>query len=359
MKRIFMILAAAAGFMMAACDTVEQAGNDDSYDDVAPKDSLVFNATFDTQTKTYMNYNSYYGSYELLWAPEDEILIWDGESLEGDNPQYEFCTLMSGAGTSGAEFVGTLDADTYLALYAWNYDWPYEGYPCIYYAASQYLTREGNIDDYTLPMIAVSDSRTLHFENVASVLKISVTGNGEKLSRITVYSKDDTPVSGWAILGFDANNNYEPVHRFLDGVEDSPVYSYTDLYCYEYELSSDPLECYIVVPAQEWEEGLGVRFQTDDGRIMEVSTAAGIETKRSQVHEIPVVEFEGEEISIDDILGEYSASGEDYYEKYDSWTTTIYKDGSVDNRVWISGLTKYPPFDVYGDILKMITQCYT
>lgn len=309
MKRI-LIGAATALFMLAACETIEQVEAPDSHAGNvlsgtgscghASKDSVILTASIDAATKTYMSYSG--GVYNLLWSDSDRIVVWDLESLDQESPVYEFFKIINGAGEATAEFVGTLQAETYVALYAGQYYYPYNGYPSIGFPNEQF-DRPGNLSDFTNPMIAISDGRNFFFQNICSVLKVSVTGNGERLNSITVFSNNGEPMSGRVIVDFaESADGYEPVISFVEsGNDDGGPFSWVDFYCNGAELSETPRDFYVVVPARVYQGGLGLALVTSDEQYMEVSTAEGIETKRSQMHEISV-NFENQEEEVEDVL---------------------------------------------------------
>lgn len=132
MKRILSaVMAACVAFV--ACENLDLSENPESSikDGISTgssganvKDSVVFKASLDPQTKTYMEYLN--GVYKLRWAENDKIMVWDASTLaDGASAKYEYCTLLDGEGTSSAEFVGTIEAQEYVALYAAGYYVPY------------------------------------------------------------------------------------------------------------------------------------------------------------------------------------------------------------------------------------------
>lgn len=330
-------------FVLSACEVIEPDTNNGIAGEVPVKDSVVFSASFEAQTKTNINYNPWTGVYDILWSPSDYIVVWDAESITTDYPVYESCALISGADTPNAKFIGSLEAKKYIALYGDGPSYPYGGKPCMYFPALQMLT-PGGISDSMLPMVAVSDSKDFEFKATASLLKLSLTGNGEILRSIQVFSKDEKPMSGWGFLELDDAS--EPLFKFMDpdeAVVNSSIYCYLD----DTRLSSIPNEYYIVVPAQTYEGGLCIEFQTRDGERMVVSTAPNVETKRAQVHEIPTIDFG---LKYGSVYGEYLAKGYNYH--YDSevtsWSATFVKDESNNDIVWIKGITPNAFFDVWG-----------
>lgn len=297
MKQIFTSMAFAALIMLASCDTIEPTesfvegvssgvSSGSGYSHAA--DSIVFTASLGTETKTYLDNNGY--GYDLLWSESDEIFIMDAATLTDDKPIYESCRLIDGAGTTAAEFIGTMKADSYVALYSMNYGYPdSSGRPVVSiypYQYSETYMGEENIQDYHFPMVAVSDDRNFEFQNLGSILKLNVTGDGEFLDRIYVSTKNGEAIAGYASIDFDSND--DPYLIFTQEPDGRSVFSSIEYFCYSTYLSSTPEEFYIIVPAQVYEDGIEFTLITDDGRSMSVSTAAGIKTERSKMHEISI-----------------------------------------------------------------------
>lgn len=240
-------------------------------------DSVLFTATLGVQSKTYLDYDGY--KYKTLWDAADNILVWDADCFATDNYDgcYEFCNLKSGAGTTQATFAGTLEADSYVALYAYEYYYPYNGYPAINlpaYQGTSYVNGETNISPYFWPMIAVSDTKDFEFHNLCSILKVSLTGDGETLSAIHVTSKGNEALAG----DFYINDAYELVPYVNASIRLT--------YSCNFILSSEPVDCYIVVPAQYYSQGLSFTILTDRGN-MEVSTGE-LTTERSRFYDVPI-----------------------------------------------------------------------
>ena len=287
MNRILSAFAAAC-VLLSACETISPLEEQEvsaavtnpssSTSGSLQKDSVVFTADLGAQTKTYLEYDSSNGVYKLLWSESEQIIVWDYNTLSDEySAKYEFCDMFSGAGTSTAQFIGSIEADRYVAIYANDYYFPIGGKPSIGLDTYQNYYAESISGDY--PMIAVSDTRNFQFQNLCSILKVKVKGNGESLSQIKVTSKAGEPLSGLATVEFE---NDEPVLNFEEGYAD------VTLNCSSLTLSNEAQECYIVIPAQVYADGLELVFVTEDGQYMTVSTAKNIETKRSQMHEIAV-----------------------------------------------------------------------
>ena len=290
MKKIFCGVVSAL-MMLTACETIRLVESpDSSFNDVESVDSVIFTASLGVQSKTYLEYNGY--SYKTMWSTGDNILIWDAACLNEENPTaYEFCSITAGSGTEVAEFAGTLSADAYIALYAYEYYYPKEGMPSIELPMSQYLwirNGECNLGDNTYPMIAVSDSKHFEFQNPCSILKVSITGNDEYLESVTVSSSNGEPMSGKVVF---RSNGGEYEMEFYGETEEDGVYSWVDFYAGAY-LSDEPVDCYIVVPAQYYSGGLDFYVQTREG-IMTVSTGSAVTTTKSKYYDV-AIEYETE-----------------------------------------------------------------
>lgn len=324
----------AAILSLTACETIQQLENTtETYQEEIPvagqemEDSVVFSANIGVPSKTYLEYNG--RGYKTLWSEGDQILVWDTSCFEGGDitGMYEFCTLKKGAGTTAAEFVGSLHAESYLAVYARDNYGPVDGYPRIGLPNSQQLIYKGdepNISDYSWPMIAASETKEFEFQNLCSIIKLSLTGNGETVSKIQIDSKSgNESLSGqFLITGIDD-------YGFLEPYSASPALYY---YC-NTTLTQDPLDCYIVVPAQYYSEGLTFTINSDYGA-MSVSTDE-LTTYRSRFYDISV-DFAPETIS--DLLGDYAATGYSYYYEDISWTISINESHDDTRVLWFCNL---------------------
>lgn len=340
MKRIYIGIAVAAGLMLSACEAIESPVVLEPSDEVVSpqdpsadgEDGFIFTASLGTDTKTYTEYDPTWGIYKLLWSENDQIIIWDADTMDPEEQGlYEFCSILNGAGTAYAEFVGKMEAATYVALYANSYFYPEDGLPCIGLSDYQYYSRPDGIQDHMYPMIAVSDSRNFEFQNICSILKFNITGNGELLDHMVISSGNGEPLAGKATVGFD--EVFEPYLMFSESYYSEITYD-----CAQY-LSDTPIECYVVVPAQLYEGGLDITLFTDHG-VMEVSTAPGIQPKRSQIHEVPV-DFVVERTLAEEVSGEYAVTGTYYGGNYAEWTLTITPDEYEGNKVWIDCVTYF------------------
>ena len=291
MKRIFLGAAAAVMTLLSACEAIgpqesEQPGYGISGGTAATQ---LFTATIGADTKTYLQYND--GVYKTVWSEGDYIYVINSETAE-----YERCPIVEGVGTTTATFAGTMEADSYMAYFGSEWDIE-EGQDKleIYFNSYQeafhiwdsnsgkYLNMFGPRD---FPMIARSSTKSFEFQNICSVLKVSVTGNGEWVDDIYFTPNDESiSVLGSANVSYDGD---EPVMTFLDDSGSGRLWFDT----WGEELSSEPQDYYIVLPAQTYYGGFTLEIETDEGSKI-VTVTEDIQMRRSRIRTLRVDYSEG------------------------------------------------------------------
>lgn len=315
MKKIFFATAAAI-MMFSACETLVSHEGETSSD--VNSEKVVLTATVGNDTKTYLEQVSN-TKFKTRWAEDDDFIVIDRDvDFSSFSSSYDFenyvgyFELESGAGESQAQFVleeGVLP-DRYYAFYGEVE--PIDGTSDFSVWLSRWQNRElrqlkdgqtiQTFEDWVYPMFATGNGTDLHFQNMCSVLKISVTGKGEELQYVKVETKDD----GVYLAGNPriALSSSRPTLEFLTGeIGDFEFYSYNHIY-YETSLydnqtgqdipsilSDEPIECYVVIPAQRYPSGLKITVITNEG-MMEVATSANLTFAASELREIPTFEYE-------------------------------------------------------------------
>lgn len=291
MKRIFLGAAAAVMTLLSACEAIgpqesEQPGYGISGGTAATQ---LFTATIGADTKTQLQYDTYNDVYKTVWSDEDFIYVIDPET-----GMHERCSIVEGVGTSSATFAGTMEADSYIAVFgndAYLEDDAIHIYLRHYQDncyrwdsnSEKYLNMFGPRD---FPMIARSDSKTFEFQNLCSVLKVSITGNGESVNDIYFTPNDESiGTHGYASITYDGT---EPVLTLENGGENRVLWFDT---WGEY-LSSEPQDYYIVLPAQTYTGGFTLEIYTDAGS-KTVTVTEDIQMRRSRIRTLRVDYSEG------------------------------------------------------------------
>ena len=315
MKKIIFGLTVAAVALLSACETLapqEGAAQSGSVSGTT-SDKVTLTATLGADTKVFLEQTEDY-VFKTRWEAGDDFIVYDRSVdysvvyLEDHGGYFE---LSEGAGESTAEFVleeGYLP-ESYVAVFGNTWVNPQtEGKILMYH--SRYQGREMHVNKdgetiqgfygYEFPMVAEGTGNTLSFKNLASVLKLNVTGNGETLKSVTVTSLDEgVYLSGIAVL--DLGTSSRPVLNFLtedmpeyetevfDHIRFDPSYEDSDYNDHEAVLSSyDATECYIILPAQTYPSGLKLTLETEGG-MMEVYTDENLVFSQSELRELDIV----------------------------------------------------------------------
>ena len=314
MKKIIFATAAAM-VMFSACETLVSHEGEISPD--VNSEKIILTATLDAQTKTYLEQVNT-STFKTRWGENDDFIVLDRDvdlsTIYGQDGYTGWFELVSGAGESTAVFEleeGVLP-NRYYALYG-EYD-IIEGTNNIVLWLPRWQDRElyeskdgetiQGFDDWTYPMFAVGEGTNVSFKNLCSVLKLNVTGNGEELQYVKVETLDEgVYLSGTTKLNLSTSR---PTLEFLtedvgDYEMESSNFIYFDPETYDENnentipavLSNDPVECYIVIPAQRYPSGLKITLITNEG-IMEVTTSTDLNFEVSELREVPALRYESE-----------------------------------------------------------------
>ena len=269
------VLAAIA--MLAACETVEPQSPEGT-------EGLMI-AEIVSDTKTYLEPDKKSEIYKTRWSKGDYIYLIDATR---PNMYPERCYLVQGEGTSTGYFTVPFESSSYYAMFYPSYHF-FEGQGFCGLPFEQYyygLYSNGNETDDKVflkrayPMAAKSSTKKLKFYNLCSILKFSVTGHGEYLQHIVVRSNDNELLSGSALVDFNSERPMLTLNSmsFNSGRPEL-------LYKVEQNLTSDPLDCYIVLPSQVYDKGFTIELHTDKSW-MEVITKENIILGQSEMFQI-------------------------------------------------------------------------
>lgn len=292
MKRIFLGTALVAMTMLSACENLEIQESEIQGTVVSdvPEDSeakVIFTATIGPDTKTYLDWDG--KVYKTLWEQEDRIYVFDPKTGE-----REECVLVDGAGTNTARFAGNIEADSYVAIYGNDpyYDsrrGKYEFWFSYYQSCGWWSIWNEDTQSYdydvrwqrnVFPMVAQSDDKTFSFENLCSVLKLTLTGTpGTRVQYIYIKSNDETiPMYGDAYIDMEGD---APVMKIQNSGED-----YNRLECSMYmDLQDKPIEFLAVLPAQTYKGGFTITVETPYGS-QDFVVKEDVEMRRSRIRNI-------------------------------------------------------------------------
>lgn len=310
--------------MLSACETVEpQQGivSGAVVEETVAND--IITATIGADTKTYLEWDWVSEVYKTRWSADDYIWLIEDRS---DSLKYQTCNLLEGAGTSSAKFPANLKADSYYAVYSSNAYFN-GGVLSVELYDNQYHWSYGDSEhkdflNHAYPMVAKSSTTSFEFENLCSVLKLSVTGHGERLDVISVKSNDESEVlSGIGTMYFDGDAPRMEM--------DQGGYTYVN-YNVECVLDETPLDCYIVLPSQTYEAGFTIELHTDEG-IMDLTTGQNIVLEQSKLHEVPVIAYETEISTLEPWYVVDNYTGESYAMDYEAGWYVLKSCGLSEN----------------------------
>lgn len=274
----------AAMAVLSACETIKLQDNvspEDGVSGVDTEKTQIFTATLGADTKVYLDYDSEQNVYKTVWHEGDFIYVIDLEDNE-----WEQCYLVEGAGTTTGMFAGTIEADKYVAFYgnAVSID---DGLSIVLPEYQYCLTdwddktqsEQTRFDRNVFPMVAESTTTEFAFQNLASVLKVNITGNGEHLTGLRIRTNDEnTYVAGRAQVVL--NTDIPSIEFESEGI--------TTLYYNVWQqLGPAPKELYIVLPAQTYEGGLTFEFETQNSKMV-VNVTEDIELRRSRIRNMNI-----------------------------------------------------------------------
>lgn len=247
-----------------------------------------------------------------LSAPEtktalknDKTVVWtNGDKLVINSMLYEI--KVDADDPSKATVEDVIKADEYFAFYVpcttnsstgeVNPQYWYYQDQGVYYHHFDILDTQiwysGTFSQYANPMAAYSTDGNLHFYNIGSVVKVGLTGNGEKLSRVRLLSNGGKNLAGMMMLtdeqvrtgdlsGMKLNENY---YGLLPTVS---------IFCESNNvtLSSTPTWFYFVTAPFEDESGISFTAEDVDGNVFVRTKTDAFSIGRSEIKEMDPLNY--------------------------------------------------------------------
>lgn len=247
-----------------------------------------------------------------LSAPEtktalknDKTVVWtNGDKLVINGNLYE--VTVDADDPSKATVEDVTKADEYFAFYVpcptkpstgeVNPQYWYFQSEGVYYHNLCILDTQnwysGTFSQYANPMAAYSTDGNLHFYNIGSVVKVGLTGNGEKVSRVRLLSNGDKNLAGMMMLtdeqvrtgdlsGMKSNENY---YGLLPTVS---------IFCESSNviLSSTPTWFYFVTAPFEDESGISFTAEDVGGNVFVRTKTDAFSIGRSEIKEMDPLDY--------------------------------------------------------------------
>lgn len=238
-----------------------------------------------------------------LSAPEtktalknDKTVVWtNGDKLVINGSLYE--VTVDADDPSKATVEGVTKAGEYFAFYvpcpknlstgAVNPQYWYAQYQDGSYHHLRILDSQnwysGTFSQYANPMAAYSTDGNLHFYNIGSVVKVGLTGNGEKVSRVRLLSNGGKNLAGMMMLTDEQVRTGDLSGMKLhEGHFVSPTVS---IFCGSNDviLSSTPTWFYFVTAPFEDESGISFTAEDVDGNVFVRTKTDAFSIDRSEI----------------------------------------------------------------------------
>lgn len=286
MKRLLFALLAVA-FCAAACHVVES-----SEAVVAEDDVLYASIEQGTMTRTTMN-----EAGNVLWSEDDRIVAFMGTS----NGQC-YQVVSSFAGKNYADFVSTSSAvgaalsggaewDHIVAYYPYNESVECAessgGYRLGVVLPSEQEYTHATFSDGIWPMVAVSETNRITFQNVCGGMLLQLKG-ANNVKSITLQGKNKEKLSGEAKVIAYADGS-KPAISMTEDASEVVILNCADAVQLSQTITT---EFILTLPPTEFSKGFKVTVTDDKGQIHIIETDKANTVKRSELLVMPAVDLD-------------------------------------------------------------------
>lgn len=275
------ILLAAFACLAVACQTrLEE-------DFVTESPAAVIRATMeDTDTRTVLQPGED-GVSTVLWSEADEIAVF----LDGASQPSTF-TLTEGAGTKQGVFTGEGKGQDYVAFYPKKMVSSLVGDNVRINLPAEQSYQEGSFANGSYPMLASGTSSSLQFSNLASVLRLSLTGKHSVTRIVFTSAQKSIKVCGQAT----ASVSSKQLSLMTNG-RDSVILNVGGVQLKENEAT----HFYLVLPPQTYKGGFTVRVYTGE-RYMDKAYTRDFTMVRSRMHKADAFAFKPNGVDVSSSL---------------------------------------------------------
>lgn len=236
---------------------------------------------------------------------DDKTVVWtNGDKLLINRTLYE--VTVDADDPSKATVEDVTKADEYFAFYVpcpenqstgeVSPQYRYIQYEGVFYHNFRILDSQnwysGTFSQYANPMAAYSTDGNLHFYNIGSVVKVGLTGNGEKVSRVRLFSNGGKNLAGMMMLTDEQVRTGD-----LSGMKPNENYyglsSTVSIFCESNNviLSSTPTWFYFVTALFEDESGISFTAEDVDGNVFVRTKTDAFSIGRSEIKEMDPLNY--------------------------------------------------------------------
>lgn len=260
MKRIFFPIVMVASLLVAGC------AKENLVEPNVPQGGVTVLTADVAATKTVLQ-----DDQKVLWTNGDKINVNGVESAALE--------LEEAAASATFTFEGVLDSP-YKAVFPASI---YKDAATVTLPAYQTYT-EGSFSASASPMAAVSETSSLKFSHLCSVIKLTVNAGAEhsSIAYVDFYGKGGEQVSG------DFSIDYQTPSLSAVSTADADK---KIRYQVSKTLGDEPFVMYLVVPAQEYAQGYTIKVLDKEGHFMEQSKASGVTLEAGNIYAMPAFDF--------------------------------------------------------------------
>lgn len=210
---------------------------------------------------------------KVMWADVDRIRINSGyyDVIPDENDP------------SSATVSGVYESSEYMASYP---EWTGEDENnfIVTVRPEQYYYAQMNLMEIN-PMLGYTTGSELVFHNMAALIRIGITGNGEQIESITLVRNDGEPVAGEFLVPKEDVKSGEIADTYDNFRSDYyyQPYMYALLYGNNKELSQEPTYFYLAVVPDAYPEGFTVYVRDGEGNYAIQSTYGNEDIFRSTI----------------------------------------------------------------------------
>lgn len=220
------------------------------------------------------------------WLGEGGKVMWtEGDGIRINGSYYN--VVPDDNDPSSATVSGVYESSEYMASYP---DWTGEDENNFIVTVSQEqyygVSSDVQMDlRETNPMLGYTTGSELVFHNMAAIIRLGITGNGEQIERITLVRNDGEPVAGEFLVPKDdvKSGEFADTYDSFRSDEYSQPSMYVTLDRAYTELGPEPAYFYLAVAPDAYPEGFTVYVQDGEGNYAIQSTYENEEIFRSTI----------------------------------------------------------------------------
>lgn len=289
MKIAYAIMSAAL-LLVASCVREEMPqGNDDQV-------AVTLNATAEQQTEETRTAIS--NTNTVIWESSDMISVLSCLNSKTSNNLFSVKEIdPSNPGVATFEGKITTGRSEYYALYPYSATAKYDGASISFSLPQTQIYAEGSFGHDTNVSVARFESKTdaLQFKNILGVFKLSLTGNGENVTKVVLQNRNGEPLWGDAVLAADDRmGTYEQSLEVSKG--DNTLI--LDCSTVNITLSSTATAFYFTAPAHSFDEGLDIFIYDGSGVKYHMGAAQDNGLIRSRILAMPTIAAKTTELNL-------------------------------------------------------------